>query len=370
MKNVLVTGGAGFIGSNFVRSLLRSAPATRVVNLDALTYAGSVENLKDLPDAGRHVFVHGDIGDRPLVERLLRAHEIDTLVHFAAESHVDRSLRDPGRFIQTNLVGTSRLLEAVHAVWGEGASAHRFHHISTDEVYGPLSPGDGARQETAPYHPSSPYAASKAGADHLVRAYGKTYGIPVTITNCSNNYGPYQFPEKFVSLMIANALEGKPLPVYGDGGQIRDWLFVEDHCEAIGQVLQRGRPGETYNVAGQNQPTNLEIVQNICALLDDRRPRQAPHSRLIQHVADRPGHDRRYALDTGKIRRDLGWRPRHSLHDGLGRTVDWYLENQGWLDAIRRRADYQTWITENYANRGAPRTDAAVIHSSEINATP
>ncbi len=363
MKNILVTGGAGFIGSNFVRYMLRAEPGVRLVNLDALTYAGSMENLKDLPDAGRHQFVHGDIGDRALVENLLRTHGIDTLVHFAAESHVDRSILEPARFIQTNITGTCNLLEAARAVWldpasgaASTASGHRFHHISTDEVFGSLAPADLPCSETTPYDPSSPYSASKAGSDHLVRAYGRTYGLPITITNCSNNYGPYQFPEKLVSLMILNALEGKPLPVYGDGGQIRDWLYVEDHCEAIRQVLRRGKPGETYNVGGNSQPTNLQLVHQICALLDERRPRSphAPHARLIQHVADRPGHDRRYAMDIGRMQRDLGWNPRHSLADGLRLTVDWYLEHLDWVATIRQQPGYQQWIAENYEKRGAP----------------
>jgi len=379
MKNVLVTGGAGFIGSNFVRHLLRATPGVRIVTLDALTYAGSLENLKDLPDAGRHLFVQGDICDRALVENLLRTHAIDTLVHFAAESHVDRSIREPARFIQTNLIGTCHLLEAAHAVWlppasgaASPASGHRFHHISTDEVFGPLAPTGAPCAEMTPYNPSSPYAASKAGSDHLVRAYGKTYGLPITITNCSNNYGPYLFPEKLVSLMILNALEGKPLPVYGDGGQIRDWLYVEDHCEAIRQVLLRGKPGETYNVGGHNQPTNLQVVNQICALLDERRPRSphVPHSHLIQHVTDRPGHDRRYAMDIGKIQRDLGWKPRHSLADGLRLTVDWYLEHPDWVAAIRQQADYQQWIAENYAKRGAASPESVTARAANLNVTP
>ncbi|MCS7011590.1 MAG: dTDP-glucose 4,6-dehydratase, partial [Anaerolineales bacterium] len=291
MENVLVTGGAGFIGSNFVRYLLQAEPNVRIVTLDALTYAGSLENLRELPDESRHIFIHGDICDAALVEHLLREYAIDTIVHFAAESHVDRSILGPAPFIQTNVVGTFTLLEAARLVWKGNFTGKRFHHVSTDEVFGSLSPEDPPFRETTPYAPRSPYSASKAAGDHLVRAYFHTYGLPVTITNCSNNYGPYQFPEKLIPLMIFNALEGKPLPVYGDGQHIRDWLYVEDHCEAIHLVLRKGRPGETYNIGGGNQPTNLEIVQHICALLDECHPTGTPHARLITHVPDRPGHD-------------------------------------------------------------------------------
>jgi len=357
MRNVLVTGGAGFIGSNFVRCLLEQDKQVRVVNLDALTYAGSLENLRDLPDATRHTFVQGSICDRPLVDRLLREHDIDTVVHFAAESHVDRSITGPAAFIETNITGTFTLLEAVRQHWLGGkhsADGVRFHHVSTDEVCGSLGPGDPAFRETTAYDPHSPYSASKAASDHLVRAYFHTYRLPVTISNCSNNYGPYQFPEKLIPLMILNALGGKPLPVYGDGQQVRDWLHVLDHCAAILRVLRSGRPGETYNIGGDNQPANLEIVHEICALLDARFPNapHRPHAQLIQFVKDRPGHDRRYAMDTSKIRRELGWTPRFTLAEGLRQTIDWYVGHADWLTAIHSQGDYQSWITQNYAQRG------------------
>jgi dTDP-glucose 4,6-dehydratase len=354
MKTVLVTGAAGFIGSNFVRFLLTARPDLRVVSLDALTYAGSLENLKDLPGGERHIFVQGDICDREGVEKLLREQEVEALVHFAAESHVDRSILGPAPFVQTNLVGTFNLLEAARQVWGGtgGFEGRRFHHVSTDEVYGSLGPDDPAFRETSPYDPRSPYSASKAGSDHLARAYFHTYGLPVSITNCSNNYGPYQFPEKLIPLMILNALQGKPLPVYGDGGQVRDWLYVEDHCEVILRVLEAGRLGETYNIGGGNQPRNLDLVRQICALLDERRPQDAPHERLITHVPDRPGHDRRYAMDTGRIRSELGWAPRRSLEAGLRLTVDWYMAHPEWVAAISRQAGYGEWLEANYGQRG------------------
>ncbi len=356
MKQLLVTGGAGFIGSNFVRHLLRAEPAIHIVNLDALTYAGSLENLRSLPGADRYTFVEGNIGDRELVGALLREHRIDTVVHFAAESHVDRSIVGPELFFQTNVMGTLSLLEAARQFWfGDPSAPHadacRFHHISTDEVYGSLGPGAPAFSETTPYAPNSPYAASKAASDHLVRAYHHTYGLPVTISNCSNNYGPYQFPEKLIPLMIANAQSGKPLPVYGDGQQIRDWLFVEDHCEAIHRILRDGRSGETYNIGGGNQPANLTIVQTICDLLDKLRPGGAPHRKLIQFVTDRPGHDRRYAMDITKIRGELDWEPRHSLADGLRNTIEWYLAHPDWTAAIQKQRDYQRWIDQNYQKR-------------------
>ena len=357
MQNVLVTGGAGFIGSNFVRYLLANEPTVRVINLDLLTYAGSLENLKDLPDPARHTFVQGDICDRPLVDELLRRHQIDTVVHFAAESHVDRSILDPRSFIQTNIIGTHSLLEACRGYWlienKATSQAVRFHHVSTDEVFGTLAPDEPAFEETTPYAPRSPYAASKASSDHLVRAYWTTYGLPYTLTNCSNNYGPYQFPEKLIPLMILNALQGKPLPIYGDGRQIRDWLYVEDHCEAILTVLRRGQPGESYNVGGDNQPTNLTVVNTICEILDECQPASpyAPHARLMQHVADRPGHDRRYDINIAKIHRQLGWQPRQSLASGLMKTVEWYLNHPEWIEAIHKQQDYQSWLNKNYTQR-------------------
>ena len=354
MQNVLVTGGAGFIGSNFVHYLLTTEPDVRIVNLDALTYAGSLENLRDLPGADRYTFVEGDICNRELVQELLRAHRIDTIVHFAAETHVDRSIVGPEPFVQTNVMGTFRLLEAARRYWleegGPGGDV-RFHHVSTDEVYGSLAPGAPAWTEATPYAPNSPYAASKASSDHLVRAYGHTYGLPVSISNCSNNYGPYQFPEKLFPLMILNAQAGKPLPVYGDGQQIRDWLFVGDHCEAIHAILVKGRAGETYNIGGGNQPANLTIVKTICDMLDEFQPGAESHHALIQFVADRPGHDRRYAMDAGKIRRELGWQPRHSLEDGLRATVEWYLSHPEWIAAIQQRGGFQDWVQQNYENR-------------------
>jgi dTDP-glucose 4,6-dehydratase len=357
MRNVLVTGGAGFIGCNFVRYLLAQEPQVHVVNLDALTYAGSRENLRDLPDADRHTFIHGNICDRPLVERVFHEHAIDTVVHFAAESHVDRSITGPAAFIETNITGTFTLLEAARRAWldeGQDRGGMRFHHVSTDEVFGTLGADDPPFAETTPYAPNSPYSASKAASDHIVRAYWHTYGLPLTISNCSNNYGPYQFPEKLIPLMILNALRGEPLPVYGDGQQIRDWLYVLDHCEAILAVLQRGRVGETYNIGGENQPANLEIVREICEILDKQFSDSpyAPHARLIRFVKDRPGHDRRYAMNTAKIRRELGWSPRHGLAAGLRQTIEWYTGHTDWLAAIHRQGDFQSWINRNYAARG------------------
>jgi dTDP-glucose 4,6-dehydratase len=362
MQNVLVTGGAGFIGSNFIRYLMKTDLQVRVINLDALTYSGSLENLKDLPDPERHTFVQGDICDRDLVKSLLSQHCVDTIVHFAAESHVDRSILGPEQFIQTNIVGTFTLLEAARNTWTPPAGAHpsiaqpvRFHHISTDEVFGSLKPGDASFTETTNYNPNSPYAASKAASDHLVRAYGHTYGLPFTITNCSNNYGPHQFPEKLIPLMILNALEGRPLPVYGDGQQIRDWLYVEDHCEAIWKVLRQGTPGETYNIGGGNQPTNLSIVLSLCKILDEIKPDSpyAPHHKLIQFVSDRPGHDRRYAMNITKIHQKLDWQPRYSLEVGLLNTTRWYCEHPQWVKAIRQQQDYQGWLSRNYDHRHA-----------------
>jgi dTDP-glucose 4,6-dehydratase len=340
--NLLVTGGCGFIGSNFVRQRLaeKSSPLGRLVNLDKLTYAGNPANLAEVAGDPRYIFAKGDIGDEELVSRLLSTHSIDAIVNFAAESHVDRSIDSPEPFIQTNVVGTLRLLNAARRHWAglpaPGRSAFRFLHISTDEVYGSLGPGDPAFTEATAFAPNSPYAASKAASDHLVRAFHHTYGFPTLTTNCSNNYGPFHFPEKLIPLMILNGLDGKPLPVYGDGLQVRDWLFVGDHAEAVWLVLQRGRVGETYNVGGLNERPNFEVVRRICALLDEKSPRAdgRPHSVQIASVADRPGHDRRYAIDCAKIQRELGWSPRESFETGLARTVDWYLAHRGWCDEI------------------------------------
>ncbi len=357
MQNVLVTGGAGFIGSNFIRYLLATSPIVRITNLDAMTYAGSLENLINLPDPSRHILVQGDITDAVLVGHLLRRYEIDTIVHFAAETHVDRSVLNPQQFIQTNVLGTFTLAEAARQYWLVDQSLHgrvlRFHHISSDEVYGSLKPGEPAWDENCPYAPNSPYAASKAASDHIVRAYGHTYGLPFSITNCSNNYGPYQFPEKLIPLMVLNAWGGKVLPVYGDGQQIRDWLHVADHCEAIYLVITKGKVGETYNIGGGSQPTNLEIVYQLCAILDELYPESphTPHKMLIQFVADRPGHDQRYAVDFSKIQRELGWKPRHNLGDGLRQTVEWYLDHPQWVSAIQNQPDYQAWISKNYQSR-------------------
>jgi len=333
----LVTGGAGFIGGNFVLEAV--ARGVRIVNLDALTYAGNLQTLAGLQGNPAHVFVEGDIGDRALVARLLAEHQPDAVLNFAAESHVDRSIDGPAAFIQTNVVGTLGLLEAVRDYWKalppDKAEAFRFLHVSTDEVYGTLGE-TGKFTETTAYAPNSPYSASKAASDHLVRAFHHTYGLPVLTTNCSNNYGPYHFPEKLIPLVIAKALAGEPLPVYGDGRQVRDWLFVADHCEAIRTVLAKGRVGETYNVGGNAEKQNIEVVQAICALLDDRRPRADGklRSSQITHVADRPGHDRRYAIDASKLKNELGWEPRHSFEEGIAFTVDWFLANQAWVKGV------------------------------------
>jgi dTDP-glucose 4,6-dehydratase len=358
LKNVLVTGGAGFIGSNFIQFLLEKDPDIQIINLDALTYAGSMENLQELSDPTRHSFIQGNICDGTLVESLLHDYSIDTVVHFAAESHVDRSILGPAPFIETNIIGTFTLLDTACKVWAENGGFSpervRFHHISTDEVYGSLEPDEPAFTERTPYNPNSPYAASKAASDHLVRTYGHTYKLPITITNCSNNYGPYQFPEKLIPLMILNALQGKSLPIYGDGGQIRDWLYVIDHCEAIWSVLEAGRVGETYNIGGGNQPTNLKVVQLLCKILDEEVPdkRYAPHADLIEFVEDRPGHDRRYAMDSTKLETELGWKPHEDLESGLRKTVRWYLAHAEWIHAVQNTSSYQDWLKRNYVKRG------------------
>ena len=350
---ILVTGGAGFIGSNFVIDWL-AGDGEPVVNVDKLTYAGNLANLAGLGADARHRFVRADICDAQAMEALLAEHRPSAVVHFAAESHVDRSIHGPGEFIQTNVVGTFKLLEAARGYWnaleGEAKASFRFLHVSTDEVYGSLSETDPAFAETTAYAPNSPYSASKAGSDHLVRAWHHTYGLPVVTTNCSNNYGPFQFPEKLVPLMIANALEGKPLPVYGDGRQVRDWLYVGDHCEAIRTVLARGRPGEVYNVGGNAEKRNLDVVHALCDALQELRPRTGGYRGLVSFVADRPGHDRRYAIDARKIRAELGWSPRESFESGLARTVRWYLENADWVAQVRS-GEYRRWIEKNYEKR-------------------
>lgn len=353
MQNVLVTGGAGFIGSNFVRHLLSNEPAIRVINLDLLTYAGSKSNLQNLPHEDNHIFIHADIRDQETVHEIFNRFSIDTVVHFAAESHVDRSILGPAAFVETNIVGTFVLLEEAKLHWMGDMEGKRFHHVSTDEVFGSLSPQSAAFTETTPYDPRSPYSASKASSDHLVRAYFHTYQLPITITNCSNNYGPYQYPEKLIPVIITNCLEGKPIPVYGDGKQIRDWLYVIDHCIAIHQVLSKGRIGETYNIGGNNQPTNLEIILQICEILDERLPESPhrPHKNLINFVKDRPGHDRRYAMDISKVSSELGWQPLESLHTGLQKTIEWYLTNQDWVKHIQEESGYSDWIEENYNER-------------------
>ncbi len=355
MKNILVTGGAGFIGTNFIHRLIRQKAGYRLVNLDALTYAGNRENLRNLEGGQDYQFVQGDIANQELVESLLEKYEIDTVVNFAAESHVDRSILGPIQFLNTNVVGTGILLEAVRKIWrGKDNTQRRFHHISTDEVFGSLEPGDSPFSENSQYSPNSPYSASKAGSDHLVRAYLHTYGLPVTISNCTNNYGPFQFPEKLIPLMILNCLNGKPLPVYGDGRQIRDWLYVEDHCEAIQMILERGAVGETYLIGGENQPTNLDIIHQITAILDELRPDSLfkPHANLVQFVQDRPGHDRRYAMDISRTRRDLGWAPTHDLASGLRATIEWYLANAEWVRSLTEKETFSSWMNHNYTQRG------------------
>jgi dTDP-glucose 4,6-dehydratase len=354
---ILVTGGAGFIGANFVLDWLAQSNET-VINLDQLTYAGNRENLASLAGDQRHFFVQGSIGDSDLVASLLAQHQPRAIINFAAESHVDRSIYGPEDFIQTNIVGTFRLLEAVRAYWnnlqGEAKQNFRFLHVSTDEVYGSLVKDEPAFTENNRYEPNSPYSASKAASDHLVRAYHHTYGLPVLTTNCSNNYGPYHFPEKLIPLMIVNALAGKPLPVYGDGQQIRDWLYVKDHCSAIRRVLEAGRLGETYNIGGWNEKPNIEIVHTVCALLDELRAQAdgKSYSEQITYVTDRPGHDRRYAIDASKVERELGWKPAETFDTGIRKTVQWYLENQGWVANVQSGA-YREWVEKNYAERVA-----------------
>ncbi|MGA9991112.1 MAG: dTDP-glucose 4,6-dehydratase [Thiobacillaceae bacterium] len=350
---ILVTGGAGFIGANFILNSLELDDEA-IINLDKLTYAGNLASLAGLEGDDRHHVVQGDIADRALVDKLLLQHRPRAVINFAAESHVDRSIHGPADFIQTNVVGTFNLLESVRAYWnaldGGGKNAFRFLHVSTDEVYGSLGPTDPAFSETTAYAPNSPYSASKAASDHLVRAYHHTYGLPTLTTNCSNNYGPYQFPEKLIPLVIHNALGGKPLPVYGDGSNIRDWLYVSDHCAAIRTVLLKGKPGETYNIGGCNEKTNLEVVKSICILLDELHPDSpvTPHERLISFVGDRPGHDRRYAIDAGKVMHELDWQPAESFVTGIRKTVIWYLENQHWVEQVVT-GEYRRWMETHYA---------------------
>ena len=348
---ILVTGGAGFIGSNFVLDWLAGG-GEPVVNLDKLTYAGNPANLASLEGDARHILVQGDIGDDALVRKLLSQHKPRAVVHFAAESHVDRSIHGPAQFVQTNIVGTYTLLEAVRAHWqsleGAARESFRFLHVSTDEVYGSLGADDPAFCESTPYAPNSPYSASKAGSDHLVRAWHHTYGLPVVTTNCSNNYGPFQFPEKLIPLMICNALEGKALPVYGDGLQVRDWLYVSDHCEAIRVALARGKPGRVYNVGGNAEKRNIDVVNTLCDILQQQRPRDGGYRPLITRVADRPGHDRRYAIDARRIREELGWQPRESFESGIAKTVRWYLEHAAWVADVKS-GEYRQWIEKHYA---------------------
>ncbi len=354
-QTILVTGGAGFIGSNFVLDWMRAEPGD-VVTLDKLTYAGNLANLASLEDEPRHTFVRGDICDAELVLSLLRRHKPDAVVHFAAESHVDRSISDPGEFVRTNVNGTLNLLQQSRTYWdsldAEQKENFRFLAVSTDEVYGTLGPDDPAFTEETPYAPNSPYAASKAGSDHLVRAWHHTFGFPTLTTNCSNNYGPYHFPEKLIPLVILKALDGEPLPVYGDGQNVRDWLYVLDHCEGIRTVLARGKPGETYNIGGSNERKNIDVVTTICDILDELRPSSSIGSRrsLITFVKDRPGHDRRYAIDATKIRRELGWTPKTSFEPGIRATVEWYLANLPWVNDVRSGA-YLDWLELNYKER-------------------
>jgi len=350
---ILVTGGAGFIGGNFVLDWLANPKAEEIINLDKLTYAGNLATLASLEKDPRHIFIHGDIGDRGLVESLLQKHQLRAIVNFAAESHVDRSIHGPADFVQTNVLGTFNLLESARTYWSslpdDQKSSFRFLHVSTDEVYGSLKAQDPPFIETNPYEPNSPYSASKAASDHLVRAWFHTYGLPVLTTNCSNNYGPYHFPEKLIPLVILNALNGKPLPVYGDGQQIRDWLYVADHCAAIRRVLECGQIGETYNIGGWNEKANLDVVNAICVVLDSLKPRSdhQSYSQQITFVADRPGHDRRYAIDARKIERELGWKPQETFDTGICKTVQWYLDNPVWIEGVVS-GSYRDWLNQHY----------------------
>jgi dTDP-glucose 4,6-dehydratase len=351
---ILVTGGAGFIGGNFVLDWLSNPAAEGIVNLDKLTYAGNLATLESLQNNSRHVFVRGDIGDKELISKLLKEYEPRAIVNFAAESHVDRSIHGPAEFIQTNIVGTFNLLECAREYWNalEGAAKEnfRFHHVSTDEVYGSLAVTDPAFTETNPYEPNSPYSASKAASDHLVRAWFHTYGFPVVTTNCSNNYGPYHFPEKLIPLVILNALKNKPLPIYGDGQQVRDWLYVGDHCSAIRTVLEKGKLGETYNIGGWNEKANIDVVKTICRILDELKPRSdgKSYAEQISFVKDRPGHDRRYAIDASKVERELGWRPAETFDTGIRKTVQWYLDNPIWVEGVVS-GSYRDWLNKHYS---------------------
>jgi dTDP-glucose 4,6-dehydratase len=350
---ILITGGAGFIGSNFVLNWLADAGAEQIINLDKLTYAGNLANLESLKEDLRHVFVHGDIGDKKLVAGLLEQYQPRAIVNFAAESHVDRSIHGPGEFIQTNVVGTFNLLDCAREYWNSltdsAKERFRFHHVSTDEVYGSLSATDPAFTERNPFEPNSPYSASKAASDHLVRAWFHTYGLPVVTTNCSNNYGPYHFPEKLIPLVILNALNQKSLPIYGDGQQIRDWLYVGDHCAAIREVLAKGKLGETYNIGGWNEKANLEVVSTICKILDELKPRadKKSYAEQITFVKDRPGHDRRYAINASKIERELGWRPVETFDSGIRKTIQWYLDNPAWVEGVVS-GSYRDWLKKQY----------------------
>ena len=350
---ILITGGAGFIGGNFVLDWLKDSKSEGIVNLDKLTYAGNLATIDSLKNDPRHVFIHGDIGDIELVATLLKEHQPRAIVNFAAESHVDRSIHGPAEFVQTNIVGTFNLLECAREYWNglahDKKNNFRFHHVSTDEVYGSLSATAPAFTETHPYEPNSPYSASKAASDHLVRAWFHTYGLPVVTTNCSNNYGPYHFPEKLIPLVILNALNNKPLPIYGDGQQVRDWLYVGDHCSAIREVLAKGKLGETYNIGGWNEKANIDVVKTICQILDELKPRAdgKTYAEQITFVKDRPGHDRRYAIDAGKIERELGWRPAETFNTGIKKTVQWYLDNRGWVEGVVS-GSYRDWLQKQY----------------------